>query len=42
MLSCPGWLVTCIHTGNWRHSNLWWSQYDLSVVWQYGVRCEVK
>jgi len=26
---------------NWRHSNLW-SQYDLYVVGQHDVLCEVK
>jgi len=30
-----------IHRGKWRQSNLW-SHYDLYVVPQHGVLCEVK
>jgi len=30
-----------IHRVKWRHSNLW-SHYDLYVLGQHGVLCEVK
>jgi len=34
-------ICSIIHRTEWRHSNLW-SQYDLCVVGQHGVMCEVK